>query len=324
MSTISVYLNERASHGQNSKWRTDLGNYLFRHDLEFKSPDGLDALATELDKDLANETECIFSVGGDGTVNTILQKVQGSDIKLMIVPAGTANDLAGELGISKNIGKIVKIFQHKTSRRVDTIKINNKYMITNGGIGLSASVAQKVNKYRKDHKFFNKVMRNIGASVYPSVLLKELLFDLKEYKIHIESPDFPRLDKIVNTPMIMVNNQAMVGGDFLIAPKTKNNDGKFNVTIFTHKNKMSLLNCIKQLSSGHFPTNDKDLICFETHSLSLTHLGKEDLSFLADGEILEQNKHFEISIQKEAIEVFALNKDMLYCNSYSLDKIDLV
>jgi diacylglycerol kinase family enzyme len=324
MSKISIYLNARASNGGSAKWKKDFTSHLFRHDLLFKSPDGISALEDELEKDISEDTECIFSVGGDGTVNTILQKIQGSDIKLMIVPAGTANDLAGELGISKNIDKIMKIYQHKTSKKVDTIKINGKYMITNGGIGLSADVAEKVNKYRKDHKVFNKIMKNVGASVYSSVLVKELLFGLKEYEIHVESPDYPRLDKIVKTPMIMVNNQSLVGGDFLIAPNTKNNDGKFNVTIFTHPNKLSLLNCIKKLSNGDFPTNDKHLIQFETDTLSLTHVGDEELAFLADGEILEKNKYFEISVQKEAIEVYSHDPDMLYCNSYSLDKIDLI
>ena len=48
----------------------------------------------------------------------------------------------------------------------------------------------------------------------------------------MESPDFPLLDKLVKSPLILVNNQPFLGGKFPVAPGTKNDDGKFNVAIF--------------------------------------------------------------------------------------------
>ncbi len=242
MAKITLYLNSKASTAK-LDWVNQFERSFFRHELEVKTPTSREALHEELRKDIENKVDYIFCVGGDGTVNTILQKIVGSGIKLLIVPGGTANDMAREVGMENSIKKITQVFQRKLTQNVDLIRINDQYMCTNGGIGCAADVAQKVNSYRESMAGFLKVMKNVGPAIYPLMFTRELLLGkLKNYRLMLESPDLPLLSPVIEAPLILINNQPTLGGKFHVAPKTINSDGKFNVTIFKHQNKKDLLN----------------------------------------------------------------------------------
>ncbi|MBC76279.1 MAG: hypothetical protein CME64_09715 [Halobacteriovoraceae bacterium] len=321
MSHISVYLNSKASGG-NIKWVKEVQKQLFRHDLLVKAPSSKEELDIELEKDIQNKVEHIFSVGGDGTANCILQKIAKTDIKLLIIPCGTANDLANEIGMGSSIKSMIKAFQHKTYKRVDLIEINGKYMATNGGIGCAADVAGKINAYRAGIFGFKGLMKNMGSSVYPLVFTKELLVgSLKQYNLKVKSSEF---SEIVKTPLLLINNQSNLAGKFLVAPHTRNNDGKFNVTIFKHQNKKDFLKCALKILSGSYPYADKNLISFETDSIEVSEVNGDKLPFFGDGEILNQNSQFKIQAHEKAFNVCALLDDVDYSSSYDLAQVRLV
>lgn len=323
MAKISVYFNDASSRSMSSKLGKKLDNYLYRHDLNFRSPESLEDLHHQLQDDVNDKCEYIFSVGGDGTANTILQNIHGTDVKLMVVPTGTANDFASELGLNLNVDRIMKVFLHKTYQNVDILKINDKYMLTNGGAGMTSEVAEKINRDRQIIPGFKKLMKLTGSKIYPLYFGKEMLTPLKKYDLHIESADFPYLDKEVNAAIIMINNQPKIGGNFLIAPETKNNDGKFNVTIFTHDSKLELMKCTLMMMQGKYPKNDPNIISFETNEIDITVLNDE-LTFFGDGEVLSKGKSFLIKNIPQTLNVCSYDDQLLYCNSFSLDNVELM
>ncbi|MEX0798219.1 MAG: diacylglycerol kinase family protein [Bacteriovoracaceae bacterium] len=324
MSKVSIYLNPKASD-VNYDWASRIKSQLFRHDFELKMPKTKEELYSELDNDLANNVEYLFCIGGDGTVNTILQKIAGKDIKLLIIPGGTANDLAREVGMGRSLKNIIKAFQHKTHTKVDLIKVNDHYMCTNGGIGCAADVAAKINSYRESVLGFLNIMKGVGSNIYPLIFTKEMVFGkMKFYNLHLECQDLPLLNPLVKTPLVLVNNQSTLGGRFHVAPQTKNTDGKFNVTIFTHENKKDLLQCSYNLLTGNYPFHDKNLISFETDRLTINNLDKEPLTFFGDGEILNRDQILEIEACPQALEVCSYMDDLVYANSYDLQQISLL
>ncbi len=321
MSSISIYLNSKASGG-NNKWVEEVQKQLFRHDILLKAPPSKEELYRELENDIKRNVDHIFSVGGDGTANCILQKIAKTNTKLLIIPCGTANDLATEIGMGKSIKSLIKAFQHKTYKRIDLIEINGKYMATNGGIGCAADVAGKINAYRSGIFGFKGLMKNLGATVYPLIFTKELLIgDLKQYNLKIKSSEYT---EDLKTPLILVNNQSNLAGKFLVAPHTKNNDGKFNVTIFKHQNKKDFLKCAMKILSGSYPYSDKNLVSFETDSIEIEEANGGNLPFFGDGEILNQNSKFVIQVHERAFSVSALLDDVDYSNSYDLAQVRLV
>lgn len=303
MAKISVYLNGHASQGDSLYNQSEFQKYFFRHELIVNAPKNLEDLKLSLENDVANGTEYIFSVGGDGT----------------------ANDFAKEVGVSGNLKKIAQIFNAQTTRKIDAIKINGRYMITNGGLGMACEVAKTVNELRHKNQLFKKMMKTFGKETYSLIYAQQMLgkpFNMRS--VCVESPDSPLLDPRIETGLILVNNQPYIGGKFCVAPLTQNNDGKFNVTVFLHKNKMDLMKCTLMMMAGRYPRNDKNLISFETTSLNLMSLDGSPLEFFGDGETFTPAKSLEIDLLPDALEACTYKGESLLCTSYALDKIEMI
>ncbi len=325
MAKISVYLNGNASQSTGHFSADEFKKFFFRHEVNIHSPDDMDALRESLERDVHIGTDYVFAVGGDGTAHTISQYLINKNVKFLVVPAGTANDFASEMASTNNIKKISHIFNAQTTQKVDAIKVNDRYMLTNGGLGMACEVAKNVNRYRHEKIGFKKFMKVLGKNTYSLIYAQQMLakpFITRD--ILIESPDSPLLDPRVSTALILINNQEFVGGKFRVAPGTKNNDGKFNVSIFTHKNRMELLKCTLQMLSGSYPTHDQNLISFETNKITLNSMDGKDLEFFGDGETFSPSPILNIEIQPSALEVCSFKGDSLLCSSYTLDQIEMI
>ncbi len=92
----------------------------------------------EVKKALARDADLIFIWGGDGMVQRCVDVMAGSDATVAIVPAGTANLLATNLGIPKDIEQAVEIGLSGRSRRIDVGRINGERFAVMAGAGLDA------------------------------------------------------------------------------------------------------------------------------------------------------------------------------------------
>lgn len=103
--------------------------------------------------------DLIIVVGGDGSIHEVINGVMGMTKKptLAYIPAGTCNDTAATLGISKNIKKAVKTILEAKPSNIDVFKINGQYFI----YGLAAGCLTEVS-YKADQK----EKKNIGKFAY--------------------------------------------------------------------------------------------------------------------------------------------------------------
>lgn len=317
---ISVYLNSRASSVEKVLWKKEIENQLFRSELLFRSPETLERLDEMLEEDLENKVNTIISIGGDGTVHTLIQKLAGKDVSLLVLPAGTANDLAVELGQMTHIRQCVWCIRLNKTKKMDLIKINDRYMATNGGLGIAGEVAFNINRLRKKFPFFKKIMKTVGKSIYAMGLGKEWIFSkVPPMELLIKCDKFAGM---VRTHLLMINNQPSIAGRFNIAPKTENDDGFFNVTIFKHQERLRLLKAIMSFSMGKFPHDDPDLITFETKKIRIENVNEhQELHFFGDGEVFRSNNVFDIEIQEKALSVYKQAQD-IFNFSYNLEEED--
>jgi diacylglycerol kinase family enzyme len=303
MQEISVYLNSQAGPDGMDFWQKEIGRRLFRSQLNFRRPDSKEELLELLCEDIDKRVDTIVSVGGDGTMHTLIQKLAGKEIALLVVPGGTANDLANELGEIKNIEKVISWVRARETKKIDLISINGHYMATNGGLGLGGHVAEKINNVRKKVPLFKNLMKLTGKRIYPFFAATEILDpNLPYYKLKIKSKQF---NGVIDTPGLLVNNQSRLGGSFQVAPHTVNNDGLFNVTAFTHKNRARLIQCLWAMGQGQELPQDDNIITFETDSLEVELLNGNDLSFFGDGEVVSKSNRWEIKILPDSLLVYS-------------------
>lgn len=88
--------------------------------------------------------QLVIAAGGDGTINEIIQGLAGSETALGVLPTGTVNVWAREMGIPLDTAKAREVLLHGNTRFVDLGCVNDHYFLLMVGVGLDGEVAQAV------------------------------------------------------------------------------------------------------------------------------------------------------------------------------------
>ena len=99
---------------------------------------------------LAAGAELVIAWGGDGTVQRCIDVMAGSDAKLAVIPAGTANLFASNLGIPSDIADAVNIGLHGATRTIDVGKMKGERFGVMAGAGLDARMIRDADGTLKD------------------------------------------------------------------------------------------------------------------------------------------------------------------------------
>lgn len=130
------------------------GAYLVERgfDVRFQLTESLEHACT-LATDAAVDYDCamIVVVGGDGTVREVAHGLEGSDKPLLIVPAGTENLLANELGFDDKLKTIITTFEAGYVRPLDLGNANEKCFSSVVGFGFDGEVVKQVSRQRQGH-----------------------------------------------------------------------------------------------------------------------------------------------------------------------------
>lgn len=306
MQKIRIFLNARASHGKADVWRKEVSRHLFRSDLKFIEPKSIVEFDLELDRAIMDTTDVIISVGGDGTVHRLIQKLAGTSTSFLVIPAGTANDFASELGIKGKLSQAIHCIRDNQPRTIDLISINGRFMASNGGLGVASQVASQINKLRQKLPGFRSLMAGLNHEIYSLQLGWALIS---------QSPPLLKLSleregqiRHFETPLFLVNNQASLAGDFFVAPDTKNDDGLFNMTIFKHKKRTELIQSILRIKRGMNPIEDPQIETFECNKAKIT--SSEPLEFFGDGELWPASDQWLIYLKHHCLKVFTLKNSV--------------
>ena len=95
--------------------------------------------------------DLVVVAGGDGTVNYVVNRMKEKhlDLLLGIIPAGTANDFAGALGMEKNPVKAAAQLLGGTEERVDCGRVNDHYFVNIFSFGIFTTTSQRTPDKRK-------------------------------------------------------------------------------------------------------------------------------------------------------------------------------
>jgi len=95
-------------------------------------------------KAVEQQVNLVIAAGGDGTINEIIQGLAGSETALGVLPGGTVNVWARELGIPLDDAGARKILVHGQTRRIDLGCVDGRYFLLMAGIGFDGEVTQAV------------------------------------------------------------------------------------------------------------------------------------------------------------------------------------
>ena len=103
---------------------------------------GRRATAIHLAADAADRgTDVVIACGGDGTLNEVVNGLDGRDVPLGVVPLGTANDFARQTGIPEDADHAMDVILRRKPVRIDTASMNGRRFlnVSTGGVGAEAT-----------------------------------------------------------------------------------------------------------------------------------------------------------------------------------------
>ena len=245
------------------------GGYLRDVPLIFDALRGLGYVVEELEtagpgdaSRLAREAvdagfDLVAAVGGDGTVNETINGLAESDVPLAIIPTGTVNVLAMELGIPLEPPDAVKLLEAGTVSWIDLGLAGDRYFGLMAGVGMDAAVV---------------------ASLHPAMkkALKEAAFAVQGVATYLTHEDplirVTSRERTVEGYFAVFGNSSNYGGAFGITPLADMRDGLLDVCVLKDKSFVStvwywtaaLINAhIKHPKVEYFRTEHAEIVTVE-------------------------------------------------------------
>ena len=164
--------------------------------------------------------DLIVAAGGDGTVSAVANGLLYSEIPLGILPLGSGNACARELGIPLDLeGALAVLTGSRAETVIDTLTVGDRHYLMNLSVGLSARTMASTDRTQKRH---------LGKAAYLLEGLSNLAgLSLRPFTVHI---DDHRLR--VRASEIVVANTGLVGfKNVRLSPDIRPDDGLMNVCI---------------------------------------------------------------------------------------------
>jgi diacylglycerol kinase (ATP) len=229
--------------------------------------------------------DVFVAAGGDGTVNSLASELIGTNKILGVIPFGSGNGFAREMGFKSRVADLVKCIANGDVFDMDVLFVNNLPCVNVAGTGIDSFVA---------HDFSNLRVR--GMFNYGITTLK-IARIIKPFEIEIRHETGIIREK---TYMVSIANTRQFGNNALIAPDAVPNDGRFDIAILKPFPKILFPFFAIRLMTGTLRNSIylKYLVCEGT---VIIKTGEK--RFHIDGEPVLINDEIEISIKKKSLRV---------------------
>ena len=238
--------------------------------------------ATEIAKvNSTDQTMRIYSVGGDGTLNEVLNGMAGSCCSLAVIPSGSGNDFIKSI-VGENPPKnIIKSTIEGVERLIDYARVNDKYFINIASVGFDAEVA-----YQSSH--FKKLPLITGKMAYILAIFSSIIA-CRNHPMEIKVDDRVISGK---TLLAAVGNGNYYGGGMLALPDARVDDGLYDICHVDAQKRLRILMLFPKFMKGQH-ASIKGVHFYRGKKVEITV--SKPIPMNLDGEIiLERKASFEI------------------------------
>jgi len=216
--------------------------------------------------------QTVIACGGDGTVNELVNGIAGTETALGIVPLGTANDFAVNMGLSKDIHVASTIIKERQTRKIDLVRVqDNKFFAGTGCIGFDAEVAAFASGRRKEksNPFLLHVLGALLKFVSYRPKMVELRFNGRRY-----------FGKIL---LVAFGNVRSYARGMLITPEAVADDALLDICVVRPMARWKLLSVFPSVYKGTH-VNNKAVTVSQARSVYIQSVGP--MALYADGDFM--------------------------------------
>jgi len=236
-------------------------------------------------KAVAGNVDIVVAVGGDGTINEVASQLVNTNTALAVIPCGSGNGLARDLGISLHYKKALQLISSQKIKKIDVGVCNNQYFLSLAGIGFDAKVAYDFNRGKK-RKFFG----------YAWAVLKDFFSSKIQYfEVELEN-------EIITGDFffITIANCSQWGYNVKVAPDAKLNDGLFSVILCKKPSVFSIFPFGIKALSGKI-THSKYVTCKSSQKVTIH--SNSPFYYHIDGDAKGISEQIEVGILHNALSI---------------------
>ena len=217
-------------------------------------------------------------IGGDGTVNEVVNGVAGTAAELAVLPCGTGQDFGRTHGLPTRFDDAVRVALGGETRVIDLGRVElgkssnggtSRFFANVGSAGMSGAVARRANAMTKAFG---------GRATFFYALTREFLA-WQNTHVMVELEDGVRREGPMHD--VIVANGNWHGGGMKLAPDARQDDGVFDVVLIGDVTKLDFLTTAPKLYSGRYLSHPKVELL---QSSSVTIRASEPLPLEVDGE----------------------------------------
>lgn len=235
-----LIVNTKSRRGQ--EWFDRAQQELRGHGIEIEKAskfEKIEELMAEGRAAIARGVPLIVAGGGDGTFNALSDLFVNSDSILGLLPLGTGNSLARDLGIQADVAQACEVIAKGKVIEVDLGWVNGTHFVNVATIGLTTRIAQNLT---------NDLKKRLGRFVY-AVAIYRAMRKSRSYRAVLET-EHGR--KEFDCLQFVIGNGRFHAGPFPIAPDASITSGSLNIYAVEGRNKWSLVKYALSLPGGHF------------------------------------------------------------------------
>ena len=242
---------------------------------------------------LAEGAELLFVWGGDGTLQRCIDTMSGSDAALVILPAGTSNLLATNLGIPQDIEQAVSIGLHGERRKLDVGRFNGERFAVMAGAGFDASMIQQADGTLKDR---------LGRVAYVWAGSKNLR--AKPFKAKIAVDGVPWYAGTASC--ILVGNVGRLFGGVEVFHDASPDDGRLEIGVVNADGIGDWVRTLARAAAGH---PERSPLVQATSAKKIKVKLNRKVLYEIDGGDRKKVKSFTVNVQPAAITICLPKKE---------------
>lgn len=230
----------------------------------------------------------ILITGGDGTIKLVAEALIENRTPIAIIPAGSANGLALNLGIPKNLKEQISIALGNSITQMDMLEINGELCLHIGDLGLNAELIKNY-----EHSRIRGKMGYLLQSI-PTLWYSKYPF---EFEVKLENRSFTK-----QGILLAFANAKKYGTGANVNPKGKIDDGVFEILLFKNFDTLEILKTLRNETDVNsefveiLPVKEAKVFC------------KKPVAFQIDGEYLGEKEEISVKISPKKLPIMTLKQ----------------
>jgi diacylglycerol kinase family enzyme len=221
---------------------------------------------------LDNGAQLVVAGGGDGTINAVATVMAGSGVPFGVLPLGTLNHFAKDLGIPLELDAAVRVLAGGRTKAVDVGEVNRRIFLNNSGLGLYPDIVHDREKQQ------HRLGRGKWLAAFWATLAALRRFPFLSIRLVVDGERLAR-----RTPFVFIGNNEYTMSGLAIGARPRLDAGKLSLYVAQRPGRLGLLRfALGALLGKLAQERDFDVMLADELEIATRH---KHLRVATDGEV---------------------------------------